>query len=265
MAQHGPPSDVSPSDLVTLLLAKPRPSKVVDFPSETLKGTKWERIRIIIPSAVEHGKAQLAAHKRMQEELRIPNSEWNTETGSAIIGDFVAKEMLARVVFSEEEIAPGKYARLFARSHDVEKCLSSDEVAVLHALFLQVQFELGPRLSVLSDTEVDAWIEVLKGGFDPLAYLVLPDLHVLIHGLVRRIAKVTASSDILPSPDSQPLTSLDTWESSPTNSATPTGSFGEPQSQPSTGLLDDVDSDPIIVDPISPEDAAAIARGMLGK
>lgn len=251
----GPPSDIDPGALVAYLKQKPRPSKVVDFPSETLKGTSWERVRIIVPAAIAHGEAQLAAHKRMRDELKIPREEWTTETGAAMLGDLTAKEVLARVVFSEREIAPGKYARLFADSSDVEKCLSSDEIAILFALYQQVAFEIGPRLAVLTDAQVDAWIETLKRGFDPLARLELLDCHVLIRGLHRRIVKVSAESSTSSPQDSQLSIWPDTSESTSTISATDTTSYGVPQSAQPNGSID----------PITPDDAAAIARRMRGE
>lgn len=251
----GPPSDISPAALVAYLKQKPRPSKVVDFPGESLKGTSWERVRIIVPAAIAHGEAQLAAHKRMRDDLKIPREEWNTETGAAMLGDLTAKEVLARVVFSEQEIAPNKYARLFADSTDVERLLSADEIAILFALYQQVAFELGPRLAVLSEAQVDAWVETLKRGFDPLASLELLDCHVLIRGLHRRIVTGSAKSGTSDLQDSLQSSSLSTSESESTTSAMDITFSGEPQPQPSIGLADT----------ISPDDAAAIARRMRGE
>jgi hypothetical protein len=241
-----------------LLKEKPRPSKVVDFPGEELKGTSWERVRIIVPAAIAHGEAQLAAHKRMRDDLKIPREEWNTETGAAMLGDLTAKELLARVVFSEQEIgSPGshKYARLFSDSTDVERLLSADEIAILFALYQQVAFELGPRLSVLTEAQVDAWIEVLKRGFDPLASLELLDCHVLIRGLHRRIVKGSVASDTSDLQDSPQSSSPSTSESTSLTSVMDTISFGAQPFPQSTGSSD----------PISSDDAAALARRMRGE
>jgi hypothetical protein len=233
---HGPPTDVPASGLVEFLKARPRPSKVVPFPVDGVEGTRWENVRVMVPPCDANGQAILAAHARMKKLM--PKEEWGLESASAVLGDLTAKEMIARTCFEPHNYGTEEkpfYKRHFGNSEDVERSLSSDETAVLHALMLQVTFEIGPRLSVLTDEEVDAWIEVLKEGLDPLAYLVLPDLHVLIRGLVSRISKASASSDTSPSPDSPPLTLPDTSASSREVSMMGTISYGELPSRPSTG------------------------------
>jgi len=233
---HGPPTDVPASGLVEFLKGRPRPGKVVPFPVEGVEGTRWENVRIEVPPCSANGAAILAAHNRMKAML--PKEEWSTESASAVLGDLTAKEMIARTCFEPKNYGTEEkpfYKKHFGNSEDVERSLSSDETAVLHALMLQVTFEIGPRLSILTDEEVDAWIEVLKNGLDPLAYLVLPDLHVLIRGLVNRISKATASSSTSQSPDSPPLTLPDTSESSQAISMMGTISSGELPSRPPTG------------------------------
>jgi hypothetical protein len=250
---HGPPTDVPASGLVEFLKSRPRPSKVVPFPVEGVVGTRWEDVRIVVPPCDANGAAILAAHKRMKS--LVPKEEWNTESASAILGDLTAKEMIAQTCFEPKNYGTEEqpfYKKHFGNSVDVEGTLSSDETAVLHALMLQVTFEIGPRLSVLTDEEVDAWIEVLQKGLDPLAYLVLPDLHVLIRGLVNRISRVSASSDTLPSLDSQPLTLPDTSESSREISMMGTISYGELPSRQSTGSS--------VANPTMPPAAAAVRK-----
>lgn len=234
--EHGPPSDISSSGLVEFLKAKPRPGKDVPFPVDGVQGTRWENVRIIVPPCDANGAAQLAAHNRMK--TMIPKEEWGTASASAILGDLTAKEMIARTCFEPKNYGTDEqpfYKKHFANSVDVEKTLSADETAILFALMQQTLFEIGPRLSVLTDEEVDAWIEVLKDGLDPLAYLVLPDLHVLIRGLVSRISRANASSASSANPDSPPLTLPDTSESSRAISAMGTISSGGLPSKLSIG------------------------------
>lgn len=259
MSGHGPPSDVSPSMLVSFLRQKPRPSKVVDFPVAAAKGTPFEKVRIIVPPSVDTSRAQLAAHERMRDEIKIPITEWKTETAEAIAGDLTAKEVIARMVHGVEEVAPNRYVKHFADSRDVENALADDEIAVLFALCTQVRNELGPRLRILTDAEVDAWIEVLKEGFDPLAYLQSPDLEVLVRGLHRRIVTDRAKSTGSQAPDSLPSNSQDTSESTSTTCATDITSSGEP---PERELVGSLRKD---VEPLSMEDALARAREMAGK
>ena len=247
---------MTPGALLAMLKERPRPNRVVPFDSEATKGTLWENVRIVVPPASAHGEAQLAAHKRMRDELKLPINEWQTETVQALIGDITAKELLARVCFFEREIAPGKFARWFSDSVDVERALSADEIAVLFAKFEEVRLELGPRLMVLTDADVEAWLERLEYGhrLDPLARLQLPDWVALVSGLARLVAKERSRSATSLTPDSPHDNSPDTSGSTSGICATDTTSYGSPPSAPSLGLpIDDV---------IDSDFAAAIAERM---
>lgn len=252
MSGNGPPP-VGSSNLVTLLMERPRPSKVVDFPA-LHGGVPIGRVRIMVQPAQANGQAQWKAHERLRDELKIPTKEWETVTASEILGDLVAKEMIARMVFMEHPIkgTQHQYVPLFTDAKSVEELISADELAVLHALCVQVQFELGPRLKVLTDAEVDQWIEALKGGFDPLAYLQSPDLGVLIRGLHRRLVESTTS----PNPDSPPPTWRDLSESKLQTFAMDTTCSGALPEPPSTGIASSE---------ITDDEAHDIALQMSGK
>jgi hypothetical protein len=255
MTGNGPPPEYSSGALLAALLERPRPSKVIAFPSEQAKGTPFEKIRVVVPPADAQRQAQLAAHRRMQA-LNLPMEEWKTETGAGMLGDFVAKEVLARMLFGLEEHTPGVYARIFANSTDVEKALSSDEIAVLFEHVARIQLELGPRLQVLTDAQVDAWVEVLKGGFDPLAYLQSPDLELLIRGLHRRLVRERARSNGSSLQDSPRDNLLNSSESEPETCATDITSFGELRARLSSGSSDAL---------LSTDDARAVAKSMARK
>lgn len=254
MTGNGPPPNTKPVELVTLLRQKPRPSKVVDAPVSGVEGTPYEQVRIMVPPSNVTGEAQLAAHRRMK--VMMPNlEEWKTETGASILGDLCAKERLARMLYGVEDHGDGTYARWFASSEDVERAMSPDEVAIMFSLCMQVERELGPRLQVLQDSDVDAWIEALKVGFDPLAYLQSPDLEVLVRGLHRRVLSLQARLSGYQHQDSPPSSSLDTMESQSTNSATSTTFFGEPHDQPLDGSTEFM----------TPDELEALARQMASR
>lgn len=187
----------------------------------------------------------------MRDEIKIPIAEWDTETARAIIGDIAAKEMISYWIWSEQDYGNGTYARIFGSSKDVELTLSADEIAVLFSLCQQVQLELGPRLQVLTDHEVDMWIERLKDGFDPLAYLQSPDLALLIRGLHRRLVESTGSQ----LPDFQQSNTLDSRGSESMTFATDTTSSGEQPEQQSAGTTSET---------LTPEQTLAMARSMAG-
>jgi hypothetical protein len=212
-------------DFVTQMSARPRPSKLVDWPGDSpLPG--YEQIRIIIPAEVEYSKARLAAHKRMSEESKLPVDEWNTPEMAGIVGDLIAKEMLARCCYRDRETENGtRHQRLFGDSKHVEQALMKDEIAILFDLFICAEHELGPRLAVLSEDELDMWIERLKRGLDPLARMALPSLVELIRGLLLRVERLSGFL----SQESQFSSSLSTSDSpDPGSSVTDSVFSGEP-------------------------------------
>lgn len=260
MSGNGPPPEYDSGALLAALLERPRPSKVIPFPSEQAKGTPFENIRIVVTPGNAQRESQHAAHLRMQA-MKLPLEEWKTETGASMLGDFVAKEMLARMVHGVTEHSPNVYARVFANSSDVERALSGDEIAVLFDHAMRIQLELGPRLQVLTDAEVDAWIETLKGGFDFLARLQSVDLELLVRGLHRRLLTERAKSTGSNAQPSPLPSSLDSQGLELETSATGTTSSGEPQ-------LDDGEKTaglPDIDESLSPEDAYELARLMAGQ
>lgn len=226
-----PPTDIDAVSLVSLMKERPRPSAPVEWPGGCpVPG--YEKIRVIIPPEVEYTKARIAAHLRMKEQSRIPFQEWESPLCNGILNDLVGKEMLARCLYrdkpipgSEELTGRAQYPKLFANSEDVERALGKDEIHILYTQFLMIEHRLGPRLKVLTEADIDAWIERLKEGSDPLALLALPDWVELILGFHRRLAASTGT----PNRDSQPKSSPTTSGSAePTSFATDIFFSGEP-------------------------------------
>jgi hypothetical protein len=229
---NSPPMDEVDRDFVAKMMARPRPSEVIDWPGdEPIPG--YEKIRIIVPPDVAYDQARLAAHERMKKESRLPIEEWDTEANHGIMGDLIAKEMLARCCFRDRprKNADGEegepfHQRLFGSSRDVEKALGKQELGVLFDAFLMIEHRLGPRLSILTGEEIDEWIKRLSGGLSPLARLVYPDLVELIRGLHQRTIELSGLlAQLQPH---QSLNSPDTSESQDHgSSAMDTSSFGE--------------------------------------
>jgi hypothetical protein len=219
-------------EFVIRMSARPRPSKVMEWPGDDpLEG--YETIRIVIPPERAYSQARLNAHNRMKAETKLAIEEWDTEGNRGIMGDIIAKEMLAAcchrdkpIPGSEERFGAPKFPRLFADSKDVEKALGKQEIGILFDMFLMAEFELGPRLAVLNEEDIDLWIERLKRGIDPLPRLSLPDLVELIRGFHQRLVRLSG----LLSQDFQDTSSLDTSGlQDPGSSATGNSFSGEPQ------------------------------------
>jgi hypothetical protein len=225
------PDESLDREFVTRMSERPRPSKSMEWPGDSpIPG--FENIRIVIPPEAAYSAARVKAHERMKAETRLPIEEWHTEGMVGVMGDLISKEMLAacchrdRVIpGSVEKLGVPHYPRLFADSRDVEHALGKQEIGVLFDMFILAEHELGPRLSVLSEDEVDSWIERLKRGLDPLARLSLPDLAMLIRGLIQEVERLRGllSQD---SPESSLPDSSD-WLA-PGSSATANSSSGEP-------------------------------------
>jgi hypothetical protein len=143
------------------------------------------------------------------------------------LGDATAKEVIAAACVTVDAAKgsnPPVYGKVFRDGRDVEK-LGADEVAVLFALWNQVQAKFGPyERNIRTPQELDAWIKRLgEGGSEfPLLRIASPQLVELTHSLAVRtftLYRLLASQwESLP----------DTLRSNLENFSTDIASFGKP-------------------------------------
>jgi hypothetical protein len=165
----GPPLDVPPSELF-LKLQEPRPSEIVAFPRRTRDGKPVGSVRIQVLPHKEHDVARKAALKSASTTLGLTKEETETQLGSSIVNDAVARELLAITCLTEEPIAGSegetpRYARIFPDAKSIGETLSADELATLFNAYLLIQHKWGPfEKTVQTEDELSQWIKRLVEG-----------------------------------------------------------------------------------------------------
>lgn len=179
-----PPEDVSSNELLQMLLQRPRPSEVVDFPAFD-KPNKKGRIRIQVLTKDQHDKARMMARKRLKESaqtfgISLDIRDENSAAVQGVEGDLAACEVLAMAAHTENAL-PGqddgaplvRYGRIFTDGTEVGKVLTADEVAYLFAAYNIVQHKMGPHEAICSDEDVSMWVRRLVEGADTVPFLRL--------------------------------------------------------------------------------------------
>lgn len=251
--QNLPPND-PPNELLLRLLQRPAASALVDLPSRSTNGTPLAQIRILVLRQEQHDEARSRAEEKLKAQRRV--SDLKSTVGAEILGDAVAKELLAMACHMADPIDPTAdnpvYPLLFRSAQDVGK-LSADEVTALFGSYLLVQKKYGPFARDLDEDEVNAWIERLTEGASalPLGQLPSQDVAELCLCLARRALCLSKLLDCqqksLPIP----------WESVPPSFRLDTGSSSEP-------VADSIPSSEAASELITQEQAKAAARAIIG-
>jgi hypothetical protein len=188
--EPGPPKKVDASELFLKLMEAPRPSEVVDFPRLDRDGKPLFQIRIQVLRMDEHDQARIIAQQKLKAR-RIANEDLNSAAIKEVLGDAVAKELIAMACLTVDPMEgsdPPVYGRVFRDGEDVGK-LSADEVLVLFNAYQLVQHKYGPfERTITGPEDIDAWIKRLAEGGDafPLSSLALPALADLTWSLAVR-------------------------------------------------------------------------------
>lgn len=195
---------------------------VVELPTKRVTGTEIPKIRILVLRMEQHDDARVRANEYVKKKHRITDESMRTPLAVELLGDAVARELLAMACvevepFKTDDDRPD-YPRIFGDSSDVNK-LTADEVTALFGAYVMVQKKFGPMDRELDDEEVNAWIErLVEGGSAlPLSLLPLPECADLCLLLARRASCLSKLLDCqqknLPIP----------WESVPGNYRLDTG------------------------------------------
>jgi hypothetical protein len=181
-----PPEDVSASELFIKLTQEVRPSEVVDFPRRTASGKPVGELRICVLNMEEHDRARLNAEQWAMAEKHIARENLDNPASREVIGDRVAREVLAMACVSVDPIdgsehTPSgvKYNVIFHRPEQLDK-LRPDELNTLFTMYKMVQRKWGPYEGNLeNEAQVTAWERRLVEGASavPLGRL---DWHQLV-------------------------------------------------------------------------------------
>jgi hypothetical protein len=159
-----PPKDVPASELFQRLLARPAPSMVFPFPRRGEDGEPIGSVRVFVLSDKQLQSARVKARSWMGEQAKSC-SPVTEKLDQEIIGDRVAKEILAMSVHEDRQIGDsGHYLKMFRHADDVGE-LTGDELAQLYGAYLVCQQQFGPTdASFDTDEEVNEWVARLSEG-----------------------------------------------------------------------------------------------------
>lgn len=159
-----PPSDLTPAQLVAKLAELPFTSEVVGFPRASIP-----EVRLRVLESIEQAQAEVAASKSVARRYQgIPAEMLQILGLSDCKGSAFAAEILSRACYHKDPVEgsdPPEYRKLFASGDEVERLLTTGEIAQLMSEWLVVQSRMAGDESVFkSQAEVTAWVERLREG-----------------------------------------------------------------------------------------------------
>lgn len=205
-----------PSELVRKLISSKKPGELVPFPrnDETGKPVLEYFCQILTQSELDEARANAAAYtkRKLKELLQLNDAEVTSvrkEAWDEIYNDAKCIELL---YLSCRDPANHEH-RLFstpAQLRDRNVGVTLDEIALMFNTYSQVQHRYGPLWRLMSDDEVEAYIERLVAGLDsyPLSHLGQGEQVQLIVSMAHRLHNLKTDTGSSGSPASD--TSSDT-------------------------------------------------------
>lgn len=186
--KNGPPANIDPVDLWAQITTLPRAHRVVPFPRNNRDGLPIGRVAITVLQGDEVTLSNFHAEKFAREQSKkiigeIPKSNELNESYAECFRSRASREILFRSCKKAHDCEPDergvclvdhdKLTAFFPTVESIGKQLSNDEIAVLVNHYLQTQAEVGPLISLMTQHEFEAYIEVLAegGSTDPLVFL----------------------------------------------------------------------------------------------
>lgn len=212
-ANHGPPANEDAADLWAKITTLPRAHKVVDFPRVDADGSSLGQVAIVVLTGDEVHLSNLNAEKFIRKAYKdamgeVPKADEMSGSFQSMYNTRATREILFRSCKKAEHCEAGpdgvcivdhdKLAPFFPTQEAIGK-LTTDETAVLMRHYMQTQSTLGPIVKLMSQSEMDEWLEVLaRGGrADPLAFLSLEDVtRLLMHSANRLYPLQTGNSSL---------------------------------------------------------------------
>lgn len=197
-------SAITPSALWTAVVARPRPSRLVDFPHES-NSPAIGQVRIRALTMSEINECAATARRRTMAAIRDQDSQKGVRlrADEDIFDNLNSLEILWRSCVDPAD--PDQRALLFPAPEAIGKHLSTDEIGELCRAYVFFMAEVSPGVSDFeSDDEMEACLARLaKGGEEsPLAGRSLAALIQLLHFLVRRHRNLLTDSSSPSSPQS---------------------------------------------------------------
>lgn len=178
----GPSKDIEPSELWLKLSSSERPHKVIDFPRKGLDGKPIASLAVQVLSHEEKTACDVAAEAFCRKHLKEYKKD---DLGyEAVYGDAYIVEILYRACRDAND---PKRPAFPSPSHVRE--LPTEECAVLFRQCLIIQRELGPIVDLLTEEELEAWVDKLyeAGSTYPLGSLTSEQRDLLAMHMVYRL------------------------------------------------------------------------------
>jgi hypothetical protein len=158
----GPPSNIDPGDLFLQITQMPRPSRLVPFPRKGPDGEPVCQVAFWVMTQAEKMGAIAATEAWVRKQLKDALAS-ATEARRGY-EDLYANRASLEILFRAARHPQDLTKPFFRTQKDIADHLTQDEVAVLFNAYLRLEHELGPIVSELSDTEMEAWLLTLATG-----------------------------------------------------------------------------------------------------
>jgi len=221
---NSPPARIDPSDLWGQLTTLPRPTKEIGYPRRHPVTGDWleARVSVQVLTEAELMSARAAADTYAKSVLKDAQ-----KSGDANLGyqDIYRNALVVEVIVRACR-APGMPGNppAFPNAELARKFVTSDEFAVLFQAYCDFQAESGPIISMMTNDEMEQWLERLAEGASqvPLAALSSDAKNLLLlHSASRLRALRTGSGSAGPPPSGS---STEISPESPNDSSPPEAS-----------------------------------------
>ncbi len=202
---HGPPSDVTPSELYLAMMALPTPHVVVDMPiKEPVYGKTIGKVAIVPLSSEELQVSRTLAGKWATNRTgETPKNGEESPAYFAVMASEAAVQILWRALRDSNDPTLRKPA-IPAAQLLRQAPFTDDITAVLMKMYTRACVECGPIVATMTDKERDDWLDVLEEGgagfpLDLLSSEMRNELLMLLVAQRKRSRMASGSSG--PQPD----------------------------------------------------------------
>lgn len=154
-----PPKNLEAYELFAQITAVPRQVREVDFPRNDAEGKPLCKIGMVVLNQSESIAASAAAKKKTDKMLANAPASKDDRGYNDVYNSCSASEVLYRACKNPKTNAP-----FFPSVESISDALSNDEIGVLLNHYLTMQLEIGPVVGLMTDEEMEAWIERLAEG-----------------------------------------------------------------------------------------------------
>lgn len=192
-----------PSELLSVFLSAERPHEVLPWIRCGSDGKPAGEFRMQVLKQREVDQCKVDAERYVRHMVGESSKEFSSEAWRDMYQDALCSELLYHACRHVDDAEK----RLFGSPDDIRE-LTADEVVSLYNSYEQIQFRFGPLFRLLTDEQIEWWIEALSRGAEsiPFGQLSHGQLVQLIVSLGVRLQSSTTGRSSLGSASSDGLT-----------------------------------------------------------